>query len=380
MLALRLLGIRRGWGPCRAGRAHRLDHRPAARDSASPTGTGAPTGWSLHVLAIGIPATMAVAVAFDLLARPGSLATGERAGLVVTPRPLRAVRLTVSGAAPLPRARCASPARRASARPWPAEATRRVGRPGRRPPAPGARGGRRRVREAGSDRGHPRRPAPGRDLRGARPAPEPGRARAGGEHAGGARGRVRPAGRGDRSPSSTGTRSPPRRSVRPTARGSTRARRSSSRSSGPASTTSSSATWPRSSLLADLAQRRTPLGQSVRSGEVLGQFAESLRAELDFLREVEAMAEMAALLGEGPRRPGPAGPPGPVHPAGPRAGALRGLHAGRHRPARRHGDRPPRRRRPAAAHDPRAGAADGLLPRRPASRATSSSSRTARSA
>jgi ubiquinone biosynthesis protein len=52
-------------------------------------------------------------------------------------------------------------------------------------------------------------------------------------------------------------------------------------------------------LLADLAQRRTPLGQSVRSGEVLGQFADSLRAELDFRGEVEAMAEMAALLGEG---------------------------------------------------------------------------------
>jgi ubiquinone biosynthesis protein len=51
-------------------------------------------------------------------------------------------------------------------------------------------------------------------------------------------------------------------------------------------------------LLADLAQRRTPLGQSVRSGEVLGQFAESLRAELDFRREVDAMAEMTALLGD----------------------------------------------------------------------------------
>ena len=35
---------------------------------------------------------MAAAVTLDLLARPGSLATGERAGLVVAPRPFRALR------------------------------------------------------------------------------------------------------------------------------------------------------------------------------------------------------------------------------------------------------------------------------------------------
>jgi ubiquinone biosynthesis protein len=51
--------------------------------------------------------------------------------------------------------------------------------------------------------------------------------------------------------------------------------------------------------LADLAERRTPLGRSVRSGEVLGQFARSLRAELDYLGEAEAMADMAAVLGDG---------------------------------------------------------------------------------
>jgi ubiquinone biosynthesis protein len=50
-------------------------------------------------------------------------------------------------------------------------------------------------------------------------------------------------------------------------------------------------------LLANFAERRTPFGQSVRSGEILGQFARSLRAELDFLREAHAMADMAALLG-----------------------------------------------------------------------------------
>ena len=52
------------------------------------------------------------------------------------------------------------------------------------------------------------------------------------------------------------------------------------------------------SLLADVAQRRTPFGRDVRSGELLGQFADGLRAELDFHREAEAMAEMAARLGQ----------------------------------------------------------------------------------
>ena len=51
-------------------------------------------------------------------------------------------------------------------------------------------------------------------------------------------------------------------------------------------------------LLADVAQRRTAFGQGIRSGEVLAQFAESLRAELDFRREVDAMIEMAIALRE----------------------------------------------------------------------------------
>ena len=51
-------------------------------------------------------------------------------------------------------------------------------------------------------------------------------------------------------------------------------------------------------LLADLAQRRTMFGQGVRSGEMLAQFAEGLRVELDFRHEADAMAEMAAVLHE----------------------------------------------------------------------------------
>ena len=48
--------------------------------------------------------------------------------------------------------------------------------------------------------------------------------------------------------------------------------------------------------LAELAERRTPLGRSVRSGEILGQFAQSLRDELDYLGEADAMADMAVVL------------------------------------------------------------------------------------
>lgn len=52
-------------------------------------------------------------------------------------------------------------------------------------------------------------------------------------------------------------------------------------------------------LLARMAERRTAIGQSVRAADVLGQFARSLRAELDFLGEARAMADMAALTDGG---------------------------------------------------------------------------------
>ena len=67
-------------------------------------------------------------------------------------------------------------------------------------------------------------------------------------------------------------------------------------------------------LVADLVQRRTAFGQGVRSGEVLSQFARSLRAELDFRREADATSEMRALLGPDSRRPRAQGLRRPVHP------------------------------------------------------------------
>jgi ubiquinone biosynthesis protein len=50
-------------------------------------------------------------------------------------------------------------------------------------------------------------------------------------------------------------------------------------------------------LLANVAQRRTSFGQGLRSGELLAQFAVSLRAELDFGHEADVMLEMSMLLG-----------------------------------------------------------------------------------
>jgi ubiquinone biosynthesis protein len=95
LVSLRLLGIRRGWG--RALLSGVVGWGIAITVALGVNGWdwGA-DGLVLHLVAIGIPATMAIAVALDLLARPGSLALGEGAGLVVAPRPIRAVRRRVT--------------------------------------------------------------------------------------------------------------------------------------------------------------------------------------------------------------------------------------------------------------------------------------------
>ncbi len=50
--------------------------------------------------------------------------------------------------------------------------------------------------------------------------------------------------------------------------------------------------------VAGLAERRTPLGRSIRSGEILAQFAKNLLEELDFVGEAKSMAEMAVVIDE----------------------------------------------------------------------------------
>ena len=74
-------------------------------------------GLLLHVIAVARAGHDGHGVPFDLVARPGSLATGERAGLVVAPRPRARLRRRSRRAPSLPRAARACYARRASAQP-----------------------------------------------------------------------------------------------------------------------------------------------------------------------------------------------------------------------------------------------------------------------
>jgi ubiquinone biosynthesis protein len=295
-LSLRLLGMRRGWATAlfsgllgwgaAALLALGLSHWDWGADSLV-----------VHMLAIGIPATMAAAVALDLLARPGSLAIGERAGLVTAPRPLRAVKTRI---AVLRRYR---------------ELVRIARREGFGPLSPS--GGRaedsvdpigvrlRRVLEqAGGVYIKLGQIAATRvdllpadvcaELAGLqnRVAAEPVD-------------QIRPvleAELGDRvedvfaefdwEPLAAA-------SIGQTYRARLR--------SGEAVVVKVQRPGVEEvierdlavlSLIADVAQRRTLLGQGIRSGEVLAQFAQSLRAELDFRREVDAMLEMALVMHE----------------------------------------------------------------------------------
>ncbi len=94
IVSLRLLGIRRGWPMAFAS--------AVAGWGIGATLAGALSGWDwgadgffLQMAAIGIPATMGFAVALDLLAIPGSLAGAGQAGLLVTPRPFGDIRRRV---------------------------------------------------------------------------------------------------------------------------------------------------------------------------------------------------------------------------------------------------------------------------------------------
>jgi ubiquinone biosynthesis protein len=94
-MSLRLLGVRRGWAAGLLSAS--IGWGTAAFVSLSLSEWNWDTeGLALHTFAIGIPLTMAVAVTLDLLARPGTLATGERAGLLSAPRPVRALKTQVS--------------------------------------------------------------------------------------------------------------------------------------------------------------------------------------------------------------------------------------------------------------------------------------------
>ena len=295
-LSFRLLGIRRGWGTAViAGGvgwavalvvALQLDDWDWGADD-----------FVLIALGIGIPATMAVAVMLDLLARPGSLAIGERAGLVTAPRPIRAVAQRV---AVLRRYReLLRLARREGFGPFLSSSDRAE----HSNEAVGIRL-RRVLEEAGGVYVKLGQIAATRvDLVPAdivdelanlqnRVAPEPVEV-------------IRPALEAELDGSIDDVFA--EFDWEPLAAASIGQTYTARLHTGeavvvkvqrPGIAEVMERDLAALALLAEVAQRRTTFGQGVRSGEVLAQFAASLRAELDFLREADAMNEMALLLGE----------------------------------------------------------------------------------
>ncbi|MET0324140.1 MAG: AarF/UbiB family protein [Ilumatobacteraceae bacterium] len=289
-ISLRLLGMRRGWGTALLAGVLGWGVAIAVALGLSEWDWGA-DGLALHVVAIGVPATMTAAVTLDLLARPGSLAIGERAGLVVTPRPVRAVRRRIAvfrryrELLGLARREGFGPLRPATAVSTDSQAVRL----------------RRVLEEAGGVYVKLGQIAATRvDLLPAdvcaelatlqnRVPPEPR------EHIAA----VLQAELGDIEtifaefewePLAAASIGQTHRAVL----------RSGEAVVVKVQRPGIEATMDRDlaalALLADLAQRRTSFGRGVRSGDVLAQFAEGLRAELDFRREADAMTEMASRL------------------------------------------------------------------------------------
>jgi ubiquinone biosynthesis protein len=296
VLSLRLLGGRRGWVTGLAAALLGWGTALLVALGVNDWEWGA-DGLALHLLAIGIPATMAAAVALDLLARPGSLALGERAGLVVTPRPFRAIGRRISvlrryrELVHLCRTNGFGPFLSAGER-----AERTIDSPGVRL--------RRVLEQAGgvyiklgqiaATRVDLLPPDVCNELAGLqnRVASEP-------------RERIVPVlidGLGtsveevfaefDWEPLAAA-------SIGQTYRATLHSGESVVvKVQRPDIEAVMERDLAALALLANMAQRRTPFGQGLRSGELLAQFAKGLREELDFRREADAMSEMTVRLGE----------------------------------------------------------------------------------
>jgi ubiquinone biosynthesis protein len=294
LLALRLLGIRRGWGTALLSGAIGWGATIVLALSLNHWNWGA-DGLVLHLVAIGIPLTMTAAVALDLLARPGSLATGERAGLVVAPRPVRAVRRRVDV---FRRYReLVRLARREGFGPLLSSA----GRAERSTESPGLR--LRRVLEAagGVYIKLGQIAATRVDLLSDDVCEELSRLQ----------NQVPPESQ-DRMAAVLEAELGSNLDVifsefdwEPLAAASIGQTHRARLRTGEAVVVKiqrpdieemMERDLAALGLLAEFAQRRTPFGRGIRSGDTLGQFAQSLRAELDFLREADAMTEMADRL------------------------------------------------------------------------------------
>ncbi len=294
LLSLRLLGSRRGWGTALLAGAIGWGFAALVALGVNDWDWGA-DGLIIHMLAIGVPTTMATAVVLDLLARPGSLALGERAGLVITPRPVRAVRQRVSvlrryrELVRLCRQEGFGPFLTATER-----AERTVDAPGIRL--------RRVLEQAGGVYIKLGQIAATRvDLLPREVCDELAELQ----------NRVPAESRERVAPVLEGALGAPVEEVfaefdwEPLAAASIgqtyRARLHSGepvvvKVQRPDIEALMERDLAALALVADLAQRRTPFGQGLRSGEMLAQFATGLRAELDFRHEADAMTEMAAML------------------------------------------------------------------------------------
>ena len=294
VVSLRLLGIRRGWGTALLSGAAGWGVAIVVALGVNSWDWGA-DGLVLHLAAIGIPTTMAAAVALDLLARPGSLAIGERAGLVITPRPVRAVRTRL---AVLRRYReLVHLARREGFGPFLSSADRTE-----RTADSQAVRLRRALEAAGGVYVKLGQIAATRvDLFPAEMCEELAKLQ----------NRVPPEPRDEIAAVLAAELGDDLDGIfsefdwEPLAAASIgqthRARLRTGEAvvvkiQRPGIEVTMERDLAALGLLADLAQRRTPFGRGLRSGDMLGQFAQGLRAELDYRREADAMTEMAARL------------------------------------------------------------------------------------
>ena len=91
LLALRLLGASRGWPTAllagALGSAGAVVAAVAVSDDRAVD-----IAIAFRAPLVAVPATMVAAVVIDLVARPGSLASGDQAGLIIIPRPFQAAR------------------------------------------------------------------------------------------------------------------------------------------------------------------------------------------------------------------------------------------------------------------------------------------------
>ena len=378
--SLRLLGIRRGWGTALLAGLLGWGLRRLLALGLADWDWGA-DGLVVHTLAIAIPATMAAAVTLDLLARPGlARAPASAPGLVVAPAP--APGASAGRIAVLRRYRELSRlARREGFGPFMSPAGR-AGRSRRRASACGCAACSR--RPVASTSSSVRSPPPASTCCRPRSATSwPSCRTASRRSRVDASEPVLEAELGatvdevfaefDWEPLAAA-------SIGQTHRARLRTGRGGRRQGAAARHRADDGARPRR---ARAARRRRAAAHAVRPGravgEMLDQFAQGLRAELDFRQRGRRHGRDGAAARRGLVGAGPAGLPAAVHPAAARAGALRGLHGRRHEPARRR-RRSTGRRSPSSCCARRSIRCCGSASSTPTrTRATSSSSPTGRS-